>query len=426
MNPTIKKVLFNFSGTVLPMGIGLVLIPLLLERLGNEKFGLLSIGWMIVGYFGILDMGIGRSLTQKLSQNAGKNDYSAVNYLIKNSTLIVGALGLLGMIAMWTSSNYIIDDIIKINNDIKSETLIGFHWLSITIPIVLISTALFGALEGLHLFEISSLIRAPLNILMFAAPALITNFTSDIGDVFLSLLIVRILILITLIIALKNQVHQYGYTEKSSEDLKSIFKSGGWITISNAVSPIMVYFDRFYISYALSLGMVAYYTTPLDFLTKTLLVPVSIMSVLFSNFARDWNISTIKVKKDYLVSLLVVFIIMLPIPTISIIFGEDILSIWLNNEFAKNSAPLLEVLSVGILFNGIAIVPYFMLQGIGRSDLPAKMHLIELPLYCFSLYQFVNELGLSGVAYAWSMRVILDFLLQSICAIIIFNKNNIR
>ena len=63
--------------------------------------------------------------------------------------------------------------------------------------------------------------------------------------------------------------------------IKGILNFGGWLTLSNIISPIMNYMDRFLVGSLLSVTSVAYYTTPYDTLMKLQIFPVSIMSVLF-------------------------------------------------------------------------------------------------------------------------------------------------
>ena len=57
----------NVAGMVLPMLVGVLTVPGLLKRLGPEQFGVLALGWALVGYFGFLDLGMGRALTQYLA-----------------------------------------------------------------------------------------------------------------------------------------------------------------------------------------------------------------------------------------------------------------------------------------------------------------------------------------------------------------------
>ena len=60
----------NVGGMVLPMLVGVLTVPGLLQRLGQEKFGVLALGWALVGYFGFLDLGMVRALTSPSSSPA--------------------------------------------------------------------------------------------------------------------------------------------------------------------------------------------------------------------------------------------------------------------------------------------------------------------------------------------------------------------
>src|SRR5436309_4353959 len=60
-----------------------------------------------------------------------------------------------------------------------------------------------------------------------------------------------------------------------------------------------------------------------------------------------------------------------------IAFAREILQWWLGAEYAAKSAAPLQILAVGMLFNAVAILPFSLLQSIGRPDLTAKFHLLE-------------------------------------------------
>ena len=94
--------------------------------------------------------------------------------------------------------------------------------------------------------------------------------------------------------------------------------------------------------------------------------------------------------------------------------ASDLLYLWLGEEYVENSLFIFKVLSLGIIFNFMALLPFTFLQGIGRPDIPAKLHLIELPVYLICLIFLLRHLGLSGAAIAWSFRVVLD------CALLYF------
>ena len=61
--PSIKRnFLYNLTGSVFPLIIAVFTIPRLLDIYGTERFGILLIGWSVVGYFSLFDMGLGQAL----------------------------------------------------------------------------------------------------------------------------------------------------------------------------------------------------------------------------------------------------------------------------------------------------------------------------------------------------------------------------
>ena len=87
-----RNVLWNLVGTGSPLLVGIVAIPILLEGLGTEKFGLLTIAWMIVGYFSLFDLGLGRALTQIIAQRIGRREFGDIPILFWTalSLMIIG------------------------------------------------------------------------------------------------------------------------------------------------------------------------------------------------------------------------------------------------------------------------------------------------------------------------------------------------
>ena len=99
-----------------------------------------------------------------------------------------------------------------------------------------------------------------------------------------------------------------------------------------------------------------------------------------------------------------------------VFFARPLLTLWLGARFAAEGAPVLQILAVGVLINSLALVPYNLLQGIGRPDLTAKFHLLEVPLHMGLAWFLVTKFGLAGAALAWAVRVSLDFLLLIVAA----------
>ncbi|MCK5665529.1 MAG: hypothetical protein KAI17_18710 [Thiotrichaceae bacterium] len=80
---------------------------------------------------------------------------------------------------------------------------------------------------------------------------------------------------------------------------------------------------------------------------------------------------------------------------------------WLGDEFAGDSGLVLQLLAFGVFVNSLAHVPLGLVQGAGRPDLTARLHLAELPFYLL-LWRLLGAYGIVGVAIAWVIRVCVD------------------
>ena len=67
----VRNSVFNFLGLGIPFVAAVISIPLLIRVLGTERFGILTLAWIVIGYFSLFDLGLGRALTQVVAERIG-------------------------------------------------------------------------------------------------------------------------------------------------------------------------------------------------------------------------------------------------------------------------------------------------------------------------------------------------------------------
>jgi O-antigen/teichoic acid export membrane protein len=153
---------------------------------------------------------------------------------------------------------------------------------------------------------------------------------------------------------------------------------------------------------------VAYYTTPFEVVARLLIIPGAVAGVLYPAFSMNLMQNRDHARALFGKGIRYVFAAVFPIAALIVLFAGKGLRWWLNAEFAQNSTHVLQWLAVGVLFNSLAQIPFVLLQGAGRPDITAKIHLIELPCYLLVLWLLVSEAGINGAAMAWCARSLLD------------------
>jgi O-antigen/teichoic acid export membrane protein len=172
----------------------------------------------------------------------------------------------------------------------------------------------------------------------------------------------------------------------------------------------MVTLDRFLIGAMLSVSAVAYYATPYEVVTKFWLIPGALVGVMFPAFSTSSVQDRDRMAFLYGRSVKYLLLVLFPLVLLVVVLAQDGLKLWLGAEFAQNSVHVLQWLAVGVFINSLAQVPFALLQGVGKPDLTAKLHLIELPAYLVALYWLIEAHGIEGAAIAWTARVVVDAL----------------
>ncbi|HSA07273.1 MAG TPA: flippase [Candidatus Gastranaerophilales bacterium] len=407
----IKNVVFNLLGKILPMGIALFTIPIIINNMGNERFGILTIIWMLIGYSSIFDLGLGRALTQMVSKKIGENDVKELPPIIWTASSLLFFMGIIAGIAIFSFSTFIVVDLLKVSEIYRHETVNAIKLVALCIPMLFFNGAFNGVLTSYQKFGTINLVTAPLALFNFVSPLLVFIFTNNLAAVVGTLVFGRALVSVTyFIVCLKTVDNLYKF-KIDFKFIKPLLSYGSWITVSNIISPLMSTFDRFIISNQLSASVVAFYTTPYELTARLVVLPGAIVSVLFPAFSMEIVSNPQRAKNLFHKATKYLFFILLIPVIIIILFAKTGLSLWINPEFAENSFRIAQVISAGVLFNGLAFIPYCFIQAYGKSDMTAKFHLIEFPVYMILLFGLINVFGILGAAFAWTIRVIMDYLL---------------
>jgi len=404
-----RNTLWNTLGLILPLFVGLLAMPFLVHGLGTERFGVLTIAWMVIGYFSIFDFGLGRALTKLVAEKLGGEDHSSIPSLIWTATVMMGCAGLIGAVVVALLAEQMVYSWLNIGEAFQPESLNTFYILAVSIPFVIATTGFRGVLEAYQKFAIINIIRIPLGLWTFLGPLVVLPFSVSLDAIVLALLGGRIV----------GAYAYYHYCMKTVSELrttvlidkaaiKPLLSFGGWMTISNVIGPLMVYLDRFLIGSLLTMTAVAYYVAPYEMVTKLWLIPMGLIGVLFPAFSTMLSSDKTRAAQYYSRALNLIFFSMLPIFLVINTFAFEGMSAWLGAEFAANSTKVLQLLAMGVFINCISRMPFVLIQSAGRPDIPAKLYMIELPFYLFGLWFALQYAGIQGAAFVWMFRVLID------------------
>ena len=403
-----KDTLYNLVGSVIPLAVSLITIPIYIELIGEARYGVLAIAWLLLGYFGLFDLGLGRATAQRIA--ALRNGAAAERAQTFWTALALNAgLGIVGGLLIWLVASYFLGNHFKIDDALRPEVQAVIPWLILALPVATLSGVLTGALQGREQFLALNRISVAGAVLFLTLPLSAAMFWgADLRILLPAVLFARVLTLVMLFQRCGQHVFWGHAATVDRVQAGRLLRFGGWVTVTSFVSPMMVILDRFIIGAMIGAKAVTYYTVPFQLAERTTIIAGALSSALFPRFTGATLEEEQRLAHEGLRALLV---IMTPLVVLGILFLEPFLSWWISAEFARQSAGVGQLLLLGFWANSFAMIPYAQLQARGRPDLVAKCHLAEALPYFGLLYLGLSTVGMIGAAAAFSLRVLADFFL---------------
>jgi len=269
-----RNTVWNLIGSCSPILVAIVCLPVLKTTLGTDRLGIISLAWAIIGYFGFFDLGLSRALTKLVAEKLGAQRLEEIPAMVWTSLFLMGGIGVVSAVIAFLLVPWLVQRPLKIPAELRSETTLAFYWISLSIPIVVVTAGLRGVLEALQRFRLATAIRIPMGIFTYLGPVLILPFSHSLVPIMAVLVLGRTVAgvahLWACFRALPSLQRSCAFHTSS---VGPLFRFGSWMTVSNIVGPLMVSFDRFLIGSMISVAAVAFYSVPYEVVTRLWLVP---------------------------------------------------------------------------------------------------------------------------------------------------------
>ena len=403
-----RNTMFNLLGAIIPLGISLVTIPIYLRLIGEARYGVLAIAWLLLGYFGLFDLGLGRATAQRIALLRDSTAAERAQTFWTALALNVG-LGVMGGLLIWPVAAYFFGQVFKIDEALRPEMRAAVPWLVLAVPMAMLSGVLSGALQGRERFLELNLISIFGTVLFQLLPLVVARFWGgDLAVLLPAALCARLFTLLVLFIHCRRHIFQGHPATFGRAQAGPLLRFGGWVTVTAFVGPMMVILDRFIIGAIVGAKAVAFYTVPFQLGDRSALLANALSSALFPRFAA---VAPEEQRRLAYTGLQVLAAVMTPAIAAGILLVEPFLAWWITPAFAEQSAPVGQIILLGFWANSFAKIPYAQLQARGNPNRVAQCHLAEVLPYFTLLYLGLHYFGLVGAAAAFSLRVLVDFAL---------------
>lgn len=393
------------------------MVPLYVQYMGSEAYGLVGFFAMLQAWFQLLDMGLTPTMVRTAAQfNGGAIDALSLRKLLRALEGIFIAVALLGGIAILLGSEAIATGWLKVQ-------LLPLEEVRNAIMIMAVIIALRWVC-GLHRGVINGFERlvwlSNFNIVMATARfVLVIPFFVYVGtsptEFFSYQLLLAVIELIVLVVQAYRLLPNVDVSQRIQfqwEPLSSVLKFSISIAFTSSVWVFVTQTDKLILSNLLPLKDYAYFTLAVLVASGVMVISGPISSALLPRLTKlsaegnDGELIRLYRNATQMVS-----VIAIPLALVLTFFAEQVLWAWTGDaNIARNVAPTLTLYALGNGILALAAFPYYL--QFAKSDL--KLHLIGSALFLVllipALIWSTMQYGVIGAGYAWLGANVIYFL----------------
>ncbi len=394
---------WNLAGFILPLPVAVAVVPILMQGLGEARFGLLTVTWAMMAYFTLFDFGLGRATTQGIVQARAAGNTTSMLDLCWSSTWAHLGLGLAGA-AILLLAGPPIRVLLGLPPALAREFDLAMAWLALSIPFIVLATAARGVLEGLGRFDTLNLVRLPSTLWTYVAPLLVVRWTSALPVLVGAIAIGRVLALAALTIACVREVPQLLRPRRPSlSTLSPLVRLGLWITVATIAVPVMTTMDRLVIGARVSVEAVGWYAAPFEAVARLWVISTAILTVAFPAFTAALAGHPEQLGRTFRHVLAALLLTVFPAAMVIVTAAPVVVPLWLGAGAGRETILVTQWLAAGMAVNVAAQAGATLLQATDSAGRVARLQVASVLLYLVGIWWAADRWGIVGVAGVWVM-----------------------
>ena len=398
----VKGTVFSLLGQGLPLVVAVVCLPIVVNGLGAERFGVLALSWAVLASVGAFDFGLGRASARYIAAALSRGAFEEVPRIFGTALFAQSCIGIVGGSVVAAAAPLLVIRLFTLPPELQSDGNAVVRLVAFAVPIVLLSNSLRSALYAAQRFDLVNAVGVPASSSMYLIPALGVLAGWTLPTTVAALVASKAIALAAL--WRLTQRHCPGLRRRRlSTDWKMLgvlLRFGSWLTVSSLVSPLLRQAERLLIPALLSVTALTSYTVPYEAVSRVTILPVSMALVLFPAFSRFDGRDGEPLRDLVVRPARYLAVVMTPLLAFGALFARELLTVWMGPDFALQATAPLQLLAAAFYFGAFSNILRAAIQGLGRPDLKAKLDLGNAALFVVVLLALTPRFGLPGAAAA--------------------------
>ncbi|HLO79800.1 MAG TPA: oligosaccharide flippase family protein [Chitinophagaceae bacterium] len=400
------NVVANLLGRAWPSLLSILFVPLYLKFMGIEAYGLIGFFATLQGVLGLLDLGIGSTMTRELARLSASEDSAArQRNLVRTLEVLYWLIAALSGVAVICVAPLIAGYWVK-SQELNTELVVAaVRIMGIAVALQFPFSLYQGGLMGLQRQVLVNMVLAVVGTLRAGGSVLVLWLVSPSITSFMAWQVISGAVgSITCMILLWHSLPRYKERAVFSRSiLKDVWKYAAAISANALIGVVLTQLDKVILSKMLSLKMFGYYSLASTVASAVWMLIIPLNNAVFPRFVQLYEhrneneLARLLHSSSQYLSLL-----MLPIAAVLSVFSREILLLWTHDAVvAENCRYIVTLLVIGTTINGMCSIPAYAASAFGWPQLITATNMLQaiiiVPLIVGLTYYWQG----AGAALAW-------------------------
>lgn len=414
--------LANLTRYAVYVVITFIMTPYTIRKLGLDDYGLWVLVLAIVGYGGLLELGVQTSVIKLVAQKNAANDKEGLQRIVSTAYAFFQGIGVLIACALVFVAPFFVARLVSSPAEQETVRLL-LMILGVNAAICFPTYVLGGVIYGMQCY----VAKSGVDVVLAVFNALLTYVVLEQGRGIVGLALVKTTVDVASIAALFLLTRRIlpglriRFRAATASSFRELFSLGGKIFISSMTTRIATYSEPVIISVILSNAWTTVFSVPkrlVDYVREISITATTGFMPMFSDLNGRGNMAQIAQLYEQYTR----YILMLVVPFISaiMVLGTPFIRLWVGQELAAKAGNLIFYLSVTFLIESLLPLVGRLLIGIGRIDFMVIVSAILSMGYLALAVLLVNMLGIDGFGIAAMIIAVINLIcfLPYVCRVL--------
>lgn len=401
---TLRNGVANLAAGFLPILVIVFTTPYVVNTLGAEHYGLLTLITAIIGYFALIDLNFTAGSLKYASEYHASGNARRRDQTLTASFLLYLAIGAVGALMILGSADWLVTAVFKVPDADHALAASALRLAALGFLLGQVQSYLHTVPQALRRYDQSALLESFFGVTAPLINVLVLWWGGGLYEIVLARVVLSALNLIALGAVIRRLLPDGRLLWPTRDVVAPLASFSAFAYLNRLASLAYAQGDKLIIGAVVGMSALTYYAVPFMLANRIYGLSYRLGSVILPAASSLAALQRHDAMRElYLYSARYVFFINCVLTLLLSSFAYEILHYWIGAEMASVGSLILVLIALGNLIDSLTNAPSLVNDALGKPKITGVFSITRAALGLTAVFVFVQSYGVLGAAIAQLM-----------------------